>query len=280
MKPTKIYVNGTIVNSDYKDSYEYYGYEAFSPADLINQLPTDNSPIEIIISSGGGHVEAGNQIYSHLKAYEGEVTTKIYSLAASSASIIAMAGDKIKIAPTAQIMIHNVHGGSEGDYRVHEKEAFTLKAFNKAIANAYVLKTGKSVEDVLAMMEEETWLNAQEAVQMGFADEILFKEKTQLVASSGIVLPNDVINKAKTLIAKKEGEQMKQRMNEDTDREQASNDKDEIIRVLSEKIDEILAYFKEDKDDDRYEERDRGREETRQREQEQQTNKSRRIRYI
>lgn len=198
----KIYINGSIINNDYKEFYEWFGYDATCPKDVINQLPEDGSPIEVIISSGGGHVQAGNDIYSHLKAYEGQVTTKVYSLAASAASIIAMAGDKVEIAPTAQIMIHNVSGGNFGDFHVMEKEAEILKGFNKALAAAYTIKTGKTEEEILDLMDKETWLNAKDAIEQGFADEILFNEKKQLVASTSPMLSEEMINKARTMMAK------------------------------------------------------------------------------
>ncbi|MEH7389646.1 head maturation protease, ClpP-related [Bacillus sp. JJ1474] len=204
-----IEVKGVIVLNDYKEVYEWFGYECTSPNDVINQLPKDNSPVEVIINSGGGHVDAGNEIYARLKGYQGEVTTKTYSLAASAASIIAMAsnnGGKTLIAPTAQFMIHNVSGLSEGDYRSHVKEAQVLENYNKAIATAYTLKTGKTEEDILQMMNDETWLNAQQAVEYNFADRILFDEKTQFVASvnSGI-LPQSVVDKARQMMKMNSG---------------------------------------------------------------------------
>lgn len=197
---TTIEIKGVIVKNDYKEVYDWYGIECTSPNDVINQLPTDNTPVEIIINSGGGHVDAGSEIYSRLKAYKGEVTTKTYSIAASAASIIAMAGDKVMIAPTAQLMIHNVSGGIDGDYRAHEKEAQVLVNYNKAIAVAYTLRTGKSEEEVLQMMNDETWLSAHDAVKQGFADEVLFESKIEYVASSYAILPNEVINKARLMM--------------------------------------------------------------------------------
>ncbi|MEK4827831.1 head maturation protease, ClpP-related [Niallia sp. FSL W8-0951] len=197
---TTIEIKGVIVMNDYKEVYEWYGIECTSPSDVINQLPTDNSPVEIIINSGGGHVDAGNEIYARLKAYEGEVTTKPYSIAASAASIIAMAGDKVLIAPTAQLMIHNVSGLVDGDHRAHIEEAKVLEGYNKAIANAYILKTGKSEEEILQMMNNETWLNANEAVEKGFADGVLFENKIQYVASSYAILPNQAIDKARLMM--------------------------------------------------------------------------------
>lgn len=225
---TKIYVNGTIINNDYKEIYDFYGYESTSVNDVISQLPNDGSSVEVIISSGGGHVNAGSDIYAHLKAYEGHVTTKIYSLAASAASIIALAGDKVQIAPTAQIMIHNVSGGNEGDYHVMEKEAEILKAFNKAIATAYTMKTGKSEEEILEMMDKETWLNAKSAVEQGFADEILFEERKQLVASTSMILSEEAVNKARMMMNSKNIENS-------LTKEDFENFKNEILNIINPK---------------------------------------------
>lgn len=197
---TTIEIKGVIVMNDYKEVYDWYGIECTSPNDVINQLPADNSPVEIIINSGGGHVDAGNEIYARLKAYQGEVTTSTYSIAASAASIIAMAGDKVLISPTAQLMIHNVSGLVDGDYRAHSQEAKVLEGYNKAIAKAYTMKSGKSEEEILQMMNEETWLNANEAVEKGFADGVLFENQVQYVASSYAILPNEAINKARLMM--------------------------------------------------------------------------------
>lgn len=197
---TKIEIKGVIVNNDFKEVYEFYGYECTSPQDVISQLPNDGSPVEIILNSGGGHLSAGQELYSRLKDYKGHVTAKVFSLAASSASIIMLGADKVQIAPTAQIMIHNVSSGAEGDYRVMEKEAELLKNFNKAIAIAYTMKTGKSESEILDLMEKETWLNAKEAVEQGFADEILFEEQKQLVANANLMLSNKAINKARMMM--------------------------------------------------------------------------------
>ena len=197
---TKIEIKGTIVNNDYKEIYEFYGYECTSPKDVIDALPSDGSSVEIILNSGGGHVTAGQEIYSVLKSYEGHVTAKVFSLAASAASIIALGADKVLMSPVAQIMIHNVSGGADGDYHVMEKEAEVLKAFNKAISTAYVMKTGKTEDEVLELMDNETWLNAKDAVEQGFADEILFEEKKQLVASTTMTLSEEAVKKARMMM--------------------------------------------------------------------------------
>lgn len=127
---------------------------------------------------------------------------KIVGRAASAASVIAMAGNKVMVSPTAQLMIHNTSTWAEGDYRVMEHKAEFLKGWNKSIANAYILKTGLEQEKLLELMNQESWLTAQQAVEYGFVDEIMFDEGNQLVASgSGFMLPPEVINKMRNLSA-------------------------------------------------------------------------------
>lgn len=192
--------------NDYKEIYDWYGIECTSIDDVVNELPTDKSPIEVIINSGGGHVDAGSEIYTHLKAYEGEVTTKVYAMAASAASLVAMGGDKTLVAPTGQIMIHNVAGEIHGDYRAHQKEAGVLETYNSAIANAYILKTGKSQEEILKMMNAETYLNAQQAVEHGFADGIMFNEEMPKTAgATSSLLPKEAVEKARQMIKESKG---------------------------------------------------------------------------
>ena len=197
----KIDIKGVIVFDDYKEIYDWYGIENTSVSDVLNALPEDNSPIEIIINSPGGHVDAGSEIYSRLKEYEGESTSKIYALAASAASIIAMGTDKTLIAPTAQMMIHNVSGGVDGDYRVMQKEAAVLENYNKAIANAYMIKSGKTQEEVLQLMNDESWFTAQQAVEHGLVDGILFDVNVPKVASLGAsILPAAVVEKTRQML--------------------------------------------------------------------------------
>lgn len=197
----KIHINGVIVFDDFKEIYDWYGIENTSISDVVNELPDDNSPVEIIINSPGGMVDAGSQIYSHLKDYGGEVTAKVFAMAASAASIIAMGADNVLMAPTAQIMIHNVSGGTTGDYRVMQKEASVLKNYNQAIANAYVLKTGKSHEEIINLMNEETYFTAKRAVEEGFADGVLFEMELPKVASmTAALLPQEVVEKARQMM--------------------------------------------------------------------------------
>jgi ATP-dependent Clp protease, protease subunit len=196
----KIKIKGPIISRDEKWIYDWFEYDATTASDVERELPTDGSPIEVQINSPGGYVDEGSEIYYLLKNYKGHVTTDIVGTAASAASVIAMAGDTIRISPTGQIMIHNVSGGARGDYRALQQEASVLENYNKSIANAYILKTGMAQETLLDLMNKETWLNAQQAKEMGFVDEILFESGMQLIASvqSGMITP-DIIDKMRNM---------------------------------------------------------------------------------
>lgn len=196
----KISVKGAIIDNDDQWIYDWFEVEATSPKkviDLINQAK-NNEDLEVEINSGGGSVFAGSEIYTALKSYSGKVITKVVGLAASAASVVAMAGDIVLITPTGQVMIHNASGGFGGDYRDMEKGVEILKNVNTTIANAYRLKTGLSNEELLEMMNKETWLTPQQALEKKFVDEIMFTNDVKLVASfNNGMLPQEVINKMK-----------------------------------------------------------------------------------
>lgn len=199
----KINVKGPIVSNSDAWIYEWFGIEATSPQKVNDALEKANGEdIEVEINSGGGSVFAGSEIYTALKSYKGNVIVKIVGLAASAASVIAMAGNKVMMSPTAQIMIHNVSSREEGDYRDMEHTADVLKNADNTIANAYRIKTGKTQEELLALMDKETWMTADKAKELGFVDEIMFENESQLVASTDYsgMLPPEVINKIRNTI--------------------------------------------------------------------------------
>jgi len=166
-------IKGTIVSNDDKWIYDWFDIEAVCPKDVAKQLNEANGEdITVEINSGGGDVFAGNEIYYMFTQYKGNMSIDIVGFAGSAASIIAMAG-KTRIVPSGLMMIHNVSGNAQGDYHVMDKTSDVLKTANKAIANAYMTKTGLSQEKLLALMNEEKWMDAKEAVELGFVDEII-----------------------------------------------------------------------------------------------------------
>lgn len=192
----KIKIQGTIIPDDLADVYEWLGVTYTSPKSVA--LPPGKEEVEVEINSYGGDVYAGSEIYTALKSYPGKVTTTITGIAASMASIIAMAGDTVRITPTGQIMIHNVSSYSEGNKRDFEHEAGVLAGYDKTLANAYRLKTKLSEEELLDLMDHETWLTPQEALEKGFVDEILFDDLNTLKFVAGPkMLSQDTIKKAR-----------------------------------------------------------------------------------
>lgn len=194
----KVSVKGAIISSGDQWIYDWFGIDATSPKSVNDSIIEANGDdLEVEINSGGGDVFAGSEIYTALKSYNGNVTTKIVGLAASAASVIAMAGKNILMSPTGQMMIHNVSTRSSGDYRDMQHAAEVLKNANTTIANAYRLKTGMSEADLLNMMNQETWLTPQQALENKFIDEIMFIDGlVDLVASfQSNLLPIEVIEK-------------------------------------------------------------------------------------
>ena len=212
---TKIEIKGTIISNNLQRIYDWMEIEATSPSKVINALPQDGGDVEIYISSGGGDVFAGSEIFTALKEYKGNVTVKIVGLAASAASVVAMGAQKILMSPTAQMMIHNVSTSINGDYRDFEHAAETLKSANQSIINAYKTRLNKSDEELQEMMDKESWFNANDALAHGFIDGILFDDKDQIggqfVANHGsVILSDEVIAKVSKLMENKKHQEAKQ----------------------------------------------------------------------
>lgn len=195
----KIEVKGTIVGNADKWIYEWFGLDATCPKDVNAAISEANGePLLVEINSGGGDVFAGSEIYTALKAYAGTVEINIVGLAASAASVIAQAGHS-RISPTALFMVHNVSGSAAGDFHDMQQEAEILQTANKAVAAAYLEKTGKSMEELLGIMDAETWMDAQKAVEYGFVDEVMFASAPTLTNGIG-VLSAQTIHKLKDLL--------------------------------------------------------------------------------
>ncbi|MCT3438527.1 Clp protease ClpP [Limosilactobacillus fermentum] len=178
--------------------------DAVSPSGVSQQLADGDDEIEVNIASNGGDLFAASEIYTMLKDDPRNVTVNIQGLAASSASIIAMAGNEINIAPTAQMMIHQVWSNTQGNADDMRSSAESLDSADQAVVNAYEAKTGLDRESILSMMQQETWMNAQEAVDKGFADKIMFvdEKQPQLVNATHSIPSRKAINKFLTMMAK------------------------------------------------------------------------------
>lgn len=201
----KIKISGVIIPNDYQEIYDWIGWDATSPRKVEQSLNNADGDVTVEINSGGGSVFAGSEIYTMLRDYKGKVTIKITGLAASAASVIAMAGDKVLMSPTAQMMIHNATISTHGDYREMDHTSDFLKNVNKTIANAYKAKSGKADEELLALMDKETWFTPQQALEHNLIDEIMFENQVQVAANlGGGLLPQEVINTIKSKIIKQE----------------------------------------------------------------------------
>lgn len=169
---TVIEVKADIVDNDTGKFYDWIGWDVVYPGKVSNLLDGADE-VEVNINSNGGDVFAASEIYTLLSQHSGMVTVNIQGLAASAASVIAMAGDVVHISPTAQIMIHKAWTIADGnaDDMAHTSEF--LDGIDDSIMNAYVAKTGLDKSELSNMMAKETWLTANQAVDYGFADDVM-----------------------------------------------------------------------------------------------------------
>lgn len=199
-------IKGNVVDDETAAFYQFFGMPAVSPSGVSDVLDSagPNDDVEVDIASNGGDVFAASEIYTMLKNYQGNVTVNVQGLAASAASVIAMAGDKVSISPTAQIMIHKAWSGIQGNADDLSHESNVLDSIDQSIVAAYVAKTGMDADDVLQLMANETWMTAQEAVDKGFADEIMFVDDKQPQFTNSIseIPSKAAINKFMNLISK------------------------------------------------------------------------------
>ena len=153
--------------------------DEITPKQFKSELISGSGDITLWINSPGGDVFAASQIYNMLMDYKGNVTVKIDGLAASAASVIAMAGIRVLMSPVSQIMVHNPMTVAIGNAEEMSKAIDMLSEIKESIINAYEIKTNLSRDEISKMMDSECWMNAKKAVELGFADEIMYTEKDQ-----------------------------------------------------------------------------------------------------
>ena len=161
-----LFLNGTIAEESWFD-------DDITPKFFRDELFAGNGDITIWINSPGGDCVAAAQIYNMMMEYPGNVTVKIDGIAASAASVIAMAGTRVLVSPISILMIHNPMTAAMGDTIEMQKAIAMLDEVKESIINAYEIKTGKSRAKLSRLMDAETWMDAHTAIDMGFADEIL-----------------------------------------------------------------------------------------------------------
>ena len=202
-----INIKGPIIPSDEVRIYDWLGIENANPKGVHDAIAKANGEkLDVYVNSGGGDIFAASEIYESLRSYKGDVLIHVVGLAASAASVVTCARES-EIAPTAMVMVHNVSSYAEGDYRDLKHESEVLQKANKTIANAYIAKTGMTEAEALAMMDKETWLTAQDAVDKKLCNCISKPQQNstttvQLAASynSGM-LPKSVIDKIRNQMA-------------------------------------------------------------------------------
>lgn len=161
---------GTIASESWFD-------DDVTPQMFKDELFAEEGDVVIFLNSPGGDCIAASQIYTMLMEYTGNVTIKIDGIAASAASVIAMAGTSVLMAPTSLMMIHNPMTAAFGSKDEMEKAIEMLEEVKESIINAYELRTGLSRARISHLMDSETWMNAKRAIELGFADGMLTDEK-------------------------------------------------------------------------------------------------------
>lgn len=217
-------VKGEIIPNDYALYYDWFEMDYTCPSNIKDIIATleNGEDLTVIINSGGGDVVSGQEIYSMLKKISGEhkVTVDVQSMAASAASMIAMAGDTVRMSPVALLMIHNASTCTAGDYRDMQHTAEVLQTVNAAIMEAYSRKTNLTYDELKDMMDRETWLTANQCVEKGFADEIIEDERPRIITNAMIgklSVTDEMIAKAKVEMKAKDEEKEKQDILEDLD---------------------------------------------------------------
>ena len=168
-----LYLEGVIAE-------ESWFSDDITPAMFKEELFSGSGPITLHVNSPGGDCIAASQIYTMLMDYPNDVTVQIDSLAASAASVIAMAGTRVVMSPSSLLMVHNPFTAAMGDSEEMRKAIQLLDEVKESIINAYQIKTGLSRAKLSHLMDSETWMNAKKAKELGFCDEILYTSDNEL----------------------------------------------------------------------------------------------------
>ena len=202
----RIDIRGSLIPNDYKWFYDFFGDDSTCPRDVqrILDQAAEGDEIEVYISSPGGIIEVGTEIYTALRSAK-NVRIYITGQACSAASIVAMAS-YCEMAPTALMMVHCVSTTAGGNHSDMEHAAEVLRTADRALCRAYMEKTGMKEDEVLDMMEHETWMTAEQAKEKGLVDAVMFEETEAgyMVAGNGFHLPTESqMNQVKKLIEEK-----------------------------------------------------------------------------
>lgn len=191
-----LFLNGTIAEESWFD-------DDVTPQLFKDELMSGSGDITVWINSPGGDCVAAAQIYNMLMDYKGDVTVKIDGIAASAASVIAMAGTKVLVSPVSMLMIHNPMTAAFGNSDEMQRAIEMLGSVKDSIINAYEIKTGLSRAKLSHLMDAETWMDANKAVELGFADEIMQRSmETENVAAPTVSMLYSKANVVNSLMEK------------------------------------------------------------------------------
>ena len=191
-----LFLNGTIAEESWFD-------DDVTPQLFKDELNSGSGDITVWINSPGGDCVAAAQIYNMLMDYKGNVTVKIDGIAASAASVIAMAGTKVLVSPVSMLMIHNPMTAAFGNSDEMQRAIEMLGSVKDSIINAYEIKTGLSRAKLSHLMDAETWMDANKAVELGFADEIMQRSmETENVAAPTVSMLYSTANVVNSLMEK------------------------------------------------------------------------------
>lgn len=209
-----LFLNGVIAEESWYD-------DEVTPKLFTTELSQYTGDITVFINSPGGDCFAASEIYTALKEHKGKVTVKINGIAASAASVIAMSGDMVEMSPTSMLMIHNPSMLLYGEASELEQGIDFLNEVKESIINAYQLKTGLSRSKLSHLMNNETWMNANAAHDLGFCDKIMYTDNTDtntdnMIFDKATVVTNTISAMRKKLKPIEKGveiEQFEKRLN-------------------------------------------------------------------
>lgn len=184
-----LFLNGVIAEESWFE-------DEVTPQLFKEELMSGSGNVTLWINSPGGDCIAAAQIYNMLTEYRGKVTVKIDGIAASAASVIAMAGDEVLVSPVSTMMIHNPATIAFGDHTDMQKAIDMLNEVKESIINAYAIKTGLSRSKLSHLMDAETWMNANKAIELGFADGMIGKAIETEDSTSAVLFSCKAVNNA------------------------------------------------------------------------------------
>ncbi|MGO2084224.1 MAG: head maturation protease, ClpP-related [Vagococcus sp.] len=206
----KIQLKGDVVSDNVGKLFDWADLDAIYPGNVKRALEdAGNEDVEITLTTNGGSVFAGQEIYDIIKSYEGKTTVKLSGLVASIGTLISCAFDEVLISPVGTFMIHNpTLADVSGEKKDMEKAAQLLTTVENSLLDAYVAKTGLDKEGLADLMAKETFMTAQDAIDYGFADGMIEEAENELLLVAGFesLANSSFIEKLKNMKDKEERE--------------------------------------------------------------------------